>query len=448
MPGNPATSRSINLPVQKRRFVLLLVLIFTGSMWFYLTDIGLKERRLHPSPDEVKDTHGDLFAPWYGARELLVNHRDPYSAEVTREIQSEYYGKALTGALHEPKDQQRFAYPVPVVFLFLPFAHLPFNVVRIIFYCLLPAITLATIPAWLRLVGVRSSVFLFTVIAAFAYTSLPVFRGLNLQQLSLFVAGLLAACAVSLVSKRYILAGILLGLASMKPQMSILPSICLMLWAISNWKERQRLFWSFLITLIVLLLGAEYLLPGWIAKFVNGAVAYRQYAAGGNLSEFYLPGFASVALSGLVFLMMAAACWYTRREPCGSLGFAFTFCTVLAGSIFVVPALSAVFNQVLLLPALLLPLRVWERMWTRDSRSRAALRLFAGASLLPWICAIIMIFVWAFLPAAALHRIWGLPLYGWFALPFATLGLLVFMLKDVLQEARTTSHVSLAIKGS
>ena len=450
MAGNPATITlsSLSLPAQKKRLILFLVLIFTGSMWFYLTDIGLRERRLHPSPDEIKDTHGDLFAPWYGANQLLVNHRDPYSADVTREIQSEYYGKALTGAIHEPKDQQRFAYPAHLVFLFLPFVHLSFNSVRIIFYCLLPAITLATIPAWLRLVGVRSSVFLFTVIAAFVYTSVSVFRGLNLQQITLFVAGLLAACAVSLVSGRYILAGILLALASMKPQMSILPSIWLMLWAITNWKERQRLFWSFLISLTVLLLAAEYLLPGWIPKFINGALAYRQYAAGGNLSEFYLPGFASVILSGLVLLMMAVACWYTRREPSGSPGFAFTFCTILAGSIFVVPALSAVFNQVLLLPALLLPLRTWERMWTRNSRSRIALRLFAGAALLPWACAIITVLVWAFLPVAALHRIWGLPLYGWFALPFATLGLLVFMLKDVLEEAKTNSTLPVAMRSS
>src|ERR1051325_8294691 len=444
MSGNSATttSTSISLSVQKKRFVLLLTLILTGSMWFYLTDIGLRERRLHPSPDEVKDTHGDLFAPWYGARELWVNHRDPYSPEVTREIQNEYYGKALTGALHEPKDQQRFAYPVHLVFLFLPFIHLSFNTVRIIFYCLLPAITLATIPAWRRLVGVRSSVFLFTVIAAFTYTSVSVFRGLNLQQLTLLVAGLLAACAVSLMNGRYVVAGVFLALASMKSQMSILPSLWLSLWAISNWKERKHLLWSFLMTMAILLIGAEYILPGWIPKFINGAMAYRQYAAGGNLSEFYLPNFLSVIFSGLVFLMMAVVCWRTRQEPCGSLGFAFTFCTILAGSIFVVPALSAVFNQVLLIPALLLPLRTWKKMWTRDSRFRIALRLFAGAALLPWACAIITLLVWAFLPVAVLHRIWGLPLYGWFALPFAALGFLVFTLKDVLQETKPAASVA------
>jgi len=268
-----------------------------------------------------------------------------------------------------------------------------------------------------------------------------VFRGLNLQQLTLFVAGLLAACAVSLVSGRYLLAGILLALASMKPQMAILPSAWLMFWAISNWKERKRLFWGFLITLTIVFLMAEYILPGWLTKFLNGAIAYRQYAAGGNLSEFYLPGFSSVILAGLVLAMIAAACWYMRREPCGSLGFAFAFCAVSAGSVFVVPALSAVFNQVLLLPALLLPLRNWEKMWARDSRSRTALLLFAGAALLPWICAIITVLVWAFLPITALHRIWGLPLYGWFALPFATLGLLIFMTKDAIQEAKTRSTI-------
>ena len=151
-------------------------------------------------------------------------------------------------------------------FFFLPFVHMPFNTVRIIFYCLLPAITLATIPAWLRLIGVRSSVFLFTVIAAFAYTSVPVFRGLNLQQLTLFVAGLLAASAVSLVNRRYVLAGIFLALSSIKPQMSILLSVWLMSWAISNWKERKRFFWSFLITVTVLLSAAECILPGWIGS--------------------------------------------------------------------------------------------------------------------------------------------------------------------------------------
>jgi len=171
----PSLSR---LP-RKKELVLFLVFVLSGSMWFYLHYIGPREKERYADPDAVKDTHGDLFSPWYGSRELLVNHRDPYSVEVTREIQNGYYGKTLTGAPHEPRDQQRFAYPVYVVFLFSPFVHLPFNTVRVIFWWMLPAITLTTIPAWLRLVGIRASVFLIAVLAAMTITAVPVFRGLN-----------------------------------------------------------------------------------------------------------------------------------------------------------------------------------------------------------------------------------------------------------------------------
>jgi len=37
----------------------------------------------------------DLYPRWLGARELLLHGRDPYSPEITREIQRGYYGREL-----------------------------------------------------------------------------------------------------------------------------------------------------------------------------------------------------------------------------------------------------------------------------------------------------------------------------------------------------------------
>jgi hypothetical protein len=423
----------------KKELTLFLVLLFTGTMWFYLYFIGPREKRHHPSIDEIKDTHGDLFAPWFGARELLINHRDPYSPEVTREIQNEYYGKALTGAPHEPKDEQRFAYPVFVAFLFSPFLHIPFNTVRSIFVWLLPMITMATIPAWLRLAGVRISAFLFIVVAAFTITALPIVRGLDLQQLTLLVAGLLAACAVLLLKGRYFFAGVLLALTLAKPQMSVLLSAWLMFWTFSNWQERKRLFWGFFLTLGALCLAGEHVLPGWMSKFLKGVIAYRQYASGGSLLELYLSETPSWILTGVLFAVAAYICWRTRQQLCTSLSFAFTFCAVLVISIFVVPALSSVFSQVLLLPALLLSLRTWDAIWRRDLHSRSACLLFASAVFLPWGCAFITVAVALLLPTVSLDRIWGLPLYGWLPIPFAILGFIIFTLKDVFQELQTST---------
>ena len=47
----------------------------------------------------------DLYPRWLGARELLLHHRDPYHADVTREIQIGYYGRPLDpNRPHDPKD--------------------------------------------------------------------------------------------------------------------------------------------------------------------------------------------------------------------------------------------------------------------------------------------------------------------------------------------------------
>ena len=45
----------------------------------------------------------DLYPVWYGSRELFLHGRNPYSAEVTREIQAGYYGRPIEQArLNDP----------------------------------------------------------------------------------------------------------------------------------------------------------------------------------------------------------------------------------------------------------------------------------------------------------------------------------------------------------
>src|SRR5580692_4731632 len=73
----------------------------------------------------------DLYPRWLGARELLLRGRDPYSAEVKREIQTGYYGRPLDPSRpYDPRDQAGFAYPVYVVFCLAPTIGLPFAIVQ------------------------------------------------------------------------------------------------------------------------------------------------------------------------------------------------------------------------------------------------------------------------------------------------------------------------------
>src|SRR5262245_58855791 len=55
----------------------------------------------------------DLYPRWFGARELLLNHRDPYGPEVSAEIQRGYWGREIDPTNpDDPKDENRFAYPL------------------------------------------------------------------------------------------------------------------------------------------------------------------------------------------------------------------------------------------------------------------------------------------------------------------------------------------------
>ena len=129
----------------------LLAVVASGSTWFYMNRI-LRAQQLADAAahDRPRGNLSDLYPRWLGARELLRHDRNPYSAEITREIQQGYYGRPLDPARpDDPKDQQGFAYPAYVVFLMAPTVDLPFDVVQKGFRWLLLGLAPASVLLWL-----------------------------------------------------------------------------------------------------------------------------------------------------------------------------------------------------------------------------------------------------------------------------------------------------------
>src|SRR5215475_14530453 len=113
---------------------VVLAFLMSASMWFYVQRILIAHQiREAAAHDQPRGNFSDLYPRWLGARELLLHHRDPYSPEVTREIQQGYYGRALDpNSATDPRDQQAFAYPLYVVFLLAPFIYMSFHTVQVI----------------------------------------------------------------------------------------------------------------------------------------------------------------------------------------------------------------------------------------------------------------------------------------------------------------------------
>jgi len=109
--------------------------------------------------------------------------------------------------------------------------------------------------------------------------SLGVVQGLKLQQMSLFVAGLIAIAITLLVADYAVAAGILLAMATIKPQLVGLLLLWLAIWTVADWRRRYRWAISFLATMAILMAASEWYLPHWIFHFGQAVREYRQYTA-------------------------------------------------------------------------------------------------------------------------------------------------------------------------
>ena len=379
----------------------------------------------------------DLYPRWLGARELLLRGRNPYSHEVTLEIQQGYYGRALEASRpDDPRDQQGFAYPAYVVFLLAPTVKLPFHPVQIGFRWLLIGLTAVSVPFWLRLLRWKLPCGEITLAIVLALGSIPVAQGIRLQQLSLLVAGMLAACAACLASDYLFCAGALLALATIKPQLAAPLALWLMIWAASDWRSRRRLIFGFVLVMALLLAGAEILLPGWWRMFLDAIRQYHMYTQNHSVLEVLFGKIAGRVLTGLAILVGGFLLWPLRRQPASDATFGRAIALVLALTTLVVP-MFAPYNQVLLIPAVLSILRDCKPEGA--SSFRVGMARGAGALLLvwPWIATISLTVASFWFAAGRVQSLWELPFYSTFFLPVFVFGLACLDLRTSIPSSAT-----------
>jgi hypothetical protein len=405
---------------------LALGLLFAGSMWFYVQHVLIAYQRrdaaLHGIP---RGNLSDLYPRWLGARELLLHRRDPYGPDVTREIQTGYWGRPLdpTRPL-DPKDRAGFAYPVFVVFLLAPTIALPFPVVQTGFRWFLLLLTAATVPLWLRALRWRPSLTTTAMLIVLTLGSFQAVQGIKVQQLGLLVSGLVAGSMALLVRRHLAIAGVLLAFATIKPQV-VLPLLAwLLLWAFNDWHQRRNFVWGFVSTMVILLGAAECVLPGWVWRFRDAVIAYRQYndGAASVLDVLITPEWGR-PLAGLTVLALAVLCCRFRRAAIESSAFNLMLALVLAVTVVIVPK-AAPYNQVLLLPGFLLPIRGWGTLWQKSALMRLILMICGLLIFWPWLAASALTIAWLFLPASAVQNAWAVPLWTILAIPPTVVALL------------------------
>jgi hypothetical protein len=406
-------------------WMLAFSVILAVSGWLYLQRVLIAHQvRDAAATGRPRGNLSDLYPRWLGARELLLQGRDPYGAEVTREIQAGYYGRPLDAARPgDPRDKAGFAYPVYVAFFLAPTVKLPFAIIQRSFFWLLVLLISASTILWFRVVQWSASVATQCTALALTLGSIAVMQGLKLQQISLLIAALICAAIVLLAADRPVAAGVLLAIASVKPQLVVLLLIWLAIWTFGDWRRRYRLALSFGSSMAILLAASEWVLPHWIPRFWHALGEYRDYAPSSSVMDGLIGTPWSRALEFLAIAGLLGACWKERRQAVNSESFAFGVSMALAITILVLP-MPAQYNQVLLIPALLFLTKERRSIWRSNVANRILLVTVGGLLMWSWVASALLAGVSFVVPQRA-EQFWAAPIWTTPQIPVAVAALML-----------------------
>ena len=196
----------------------------------------------------------------------------------------------------------------------------------------------------------------------------------------------------------------------------------LLVWALHDWRNRRRFLFGFGLVMVLLLAGAEIILPGWWRMFALALGKYHRYTQ--NQSVLLLPW----EYSGIVIAAAVIACafflWRLRGEPAEAGNFGLAISLVLALTVLVVP-MYAPYNQVLFLPAILVLVRD-RTFFTSRSRGVRFLYLAAAFALAwQWIGSLILSGAYLLGWRAWAISAWKVPFFATFSLPVFVFALIL-----------------------
>ena len=186
------------------------------------------------------------------------------------------------------------------------------------------------------------------------------------------------------------LSGFLLALATVKPDTSGLAVLWFLLWAVSGWKQRQRLFWSFVVTMAAFLIASEVMVPGWISQFVAAVRDYPTYGTDPSILRVLLPQWLAVLCEATLIILLAVLCWRWRKAPSGSQHFALALAWVSSVTLVVLPKLAA-YNQLLLVPALLVLVQRYGKLGQVSLLVRAMIKGAFACQIWQWLAATVLL---------------------------------------------------------
>ena len=317
----------------------------------------------------------DFFVAWESARSFWRDGLSPYSDDVRMRVQIGMYGRPA----RPDEDPGPFAYPFYIVLTLWPLVWWSYSWVQAFWITLLEflivAITLMSL--WLlRWKPAPLTLAACVLGTLFFYNSA---RAIVLGQYAIVVAACVIGALVALRAERDWLAGILLGLSTIKPQMAFLTILYVLLWCAV--RRRWKVIGGLAVTMSALIGLSFLLLPSWVSDFLRGVQGYTMHEIGSPvwiITQYYLR-LGSVGewiVSGAIGLALVAAWPRTLRDDWGAFMWMSHLTLVVSN---LIALRTATTNYVIFYPAMWLVARAMLDHWPGYGRWLAAL---SGVALL------------------------------------------------------------------
>ena len=296
------------LSSRQSTFILIAFLLLTAVM---LGGVIWASSRI-----ASQEIGGEYFLiQWIAIRAKVVDGISPYSITASNRISDQVEGVYLWDADTEPV----YTEPLFSAVLTLPFsliqdvatAHTLWLVVQFL-------VVLLTILAAVRLTGWRPSWWVFSFMLLLVLFSLRTLQSWYQGSMMIWVLGLVAGELLAIQGKRFELAGFLLALTMIQPQVMIIWVVFVLFWAGAQHKWRL-VFWFFS-SLVFLGVLAAFLVPDWLMQYLRILWNFGNYFPPGG------PGFAfqqwwpglgrqmGWALSALLGLILLVEWWLAARR--------------------------------------------------------------------------------------------------------------------------------------
>ena len=237
--------------------LLLLIIVLIGLTW-------MNYRFAFQNPGG-----SDFLVHWVGTRNLLVDGVSPYGDETTEQIQQLVYGRPA----HSGEDELRITSPLYSGMIYTPFALIgDYTLARALWMTLLEAALLGMAFVCLRLNkwNIRTwMLFVYLLFSLLWYHAVkPLLNGDAVILVALFIAGAVEAIRQG----RDEVAGVLLAVSTIKPQVVVLIIPFVIFWSITV-KRWKVLIWL-LISLVILFVSAMVFVPDWPLQNLYLALRY------------------------------------------------------------------------------------------------------------------------------------------------------------------------------